>query len=797
MKIFKNVRRHLPIVAVMTVLFCMSSIVALATGKNIESDDGTIIETPTESEKKPVQFQENGDLILTMEDAQENEEVRLFTFSIYNEADKKVGTIELRYGYRTSYYGKRLWITTGTSPVEIDQKYYSAGRTALNITQKTWTNFFANANENYSYTVESKVLPNIPSPQNVEWDASTVPGRINFDAVEEAEGRYLLTLYNGEKTVVSTSVNYSVKKPVETMNFAPDINESGEYIVEVRAIGGKTEGDSVGTVSVPYSYNMPGEKVGITTNVWWTTKEGELMPTVVNWNPVAGAGGYQVELGIYRQDGSYVRSVVKTLYNKNNELVTSTDMEKIITENNTEENEELNYIVSVRSLAGNIEVVANASDEDCFSLDEYKTSDIIAEVKETLDTATADTIVDVISEIGLNSVATAMQTDEAILSKIAELEAEVAKENNVTVKPPVVEHPGIRPSSIKVVGAGINAVTGGAASASTIGLNFSKPEKDVPVNEELYENAVQVNISLDKDNVEMTGELICPITITMLPPTGVNLDKLVILHYHADGTYESIYPAKNSDGTITFSVTSFSDFVFANIIQFNGGNNSDNDADNDNKDDENTDDKDDNTNTDDKDDNDNDNTDDKDDNDNSGNNNGNDNNNSSNNNSYYEDDDSSSSEASSTSTTVSMGVRVYGNSKRFVKADGTYAKAEWVKKGNTWYYAGADSTLLTGWYQNPDGVWYFLKDNCEMATGWQMVDGKWYYLDTVNGDMRTGWLQDADGKWYFMGADGDMQTGWLQTADGKWYYLGADGVCYMNMVTPDGYVVDEKGAWAI
>ena len=39
-----------------------------------------------------------------------------------------------------------------------------------------------------------------------------------------------------------------------------------------------------------------------------------------------------------------------------------------------------------------------------------------------------------------------------------------------------------------------------------------------------------------------------------------------------------------------------------------------------------------------------------------------------------------------------------------------------------------------------------------------------------------------------------METGWI-VSDGKWYYLKIDGSMGTNMITPDGYNVNENGEW--
>ncbi|MCD7909364.1 MAG: hypothetical protein LUH04_17110 [Clostridium sp.] len=55
------------------------------------------------------------------------------------------------------------------------------------------------------------------------------------------------------------------------------------------------------------------------------------------------------------------------------------------------------------------------------------------------------------------------------------------------------------------------------------------------------------------------------------------------------------------------------------------------------------------------------------------------------------------------------------------------------------------------------------------------------------------WRQD-NGQWYYYDTSGNMLTGWI-LVNGQYYYLYEDGHCAMNEITPDGYRVDESGAW--
>lgn len=718
MKRVKCAYRYAAAVFFAAVLFCMTAFAAFAAEEITRDGYGT---------KLPISEQ-------TLDG-----EVRLYTYTIYDASGQQAGTVELRYGTETSHYGIRLWITAEGEPVEITNNSFYVRTTGLTIDDTTWCAYFTG--DTFTCDVAETVLSSIPAPTSVVWDRSQKPGVITWTEVEQADGRYLIrVLHDGRQEHGISTSNSSGR-----MDLADDINESGSYVVTVKAIGGKTTGDSAEIESAAYVYEMPEEKLGISTKVWWTAKEGETLPTVINWNPVPGAGGYDITLVPSEGTTRYGR----TVYNTGNNLATSEDWAYRIKSLNTEAGKPLSYTVTVRALAGNIEVVANANENEVAISDAYDTSDVMEEIKDDLSAATAEDVLDVIAQTGIDTVAAAMQTDKEVLEQMDELEKQYAAANKIQVEAPEVTHPALNAEKISVVGAGINAVTGGS-----VHLNFSKVAagEEKNINEKLYQNAVQVSITLDSKDAQqeeiVTGSLKCPIAITMLPPSGIDLDKLVILHYHADGTYEYIYPANNADGTITFSVTSFSTFVFAEIVTYTNGDDAENN--------------------------------------NSGNNgNGNDGN----------DEDSYFYEKEESTSSNTAGLTGVGSSKKYRKADGSYAKKEWVKVGNTWYYAGADGVLLTGWYQNADGVWYFMDAECRMLTGWQMVDGKWYYLDAVNGDMKTGWLQDADGKWYFLNQNGDMKTGWLMTADGKWYYLGSDGACLMDTTTPDGYQVNADGAW--
>lgn len=58
------------------------------------------------------------------------------------------------------------------------------------------------------------------------------------------------------------------------------------------------------------------------------------------------------------------------------------------------------------------------------------------------------------------------------------------------------------------------------------------------------------------------------------------------------------------------------------------------------------------------------------------------------------------------------------------------------------------------------------------------------------------WKQDKAGWWYDNGDSTFAKDGW-NWIDGKCYYFTSEGYCLINTTTPDGYTVDENGAWII
>lgn len=102
------------------------------------------------------------------------------------------------------------------------------------------------------------------------------------------------------------------------------------------------------------------------------------------------------------------------------------------------------------------------------------------------------------------------------------------------------------------------------------------------------------------------------------------------------------------------------------------------------------------------------------------------------------------------------------------------------------------------WYQ-AEGKWKWKIDGVEAVEGW-ITDGQDRYYIGSDGYMRSGWLE-LSGAWFFLdtrheGFYGKSLSGW-QWIDGYCYFFNQEGKMLQNVVTPDGYAVNELGVWMV
>ena len=136
-----------------------------------------------------------------------------------------------------------------------------------------------------------------------------------------------------------------------------------------------------------------------------------------------------------------------------------------------------------------------------------------------------------------------------------------------------------------------------------------------------------------------------------------------------------------------------------------------------------------------------------------------------------------------------------------------WAYLSYTYEGQTkseWYHFGDDNIMNSGWFLDGN-TWYYLSMNHngffgEMVKGWHHdgQDGRWYYLDANNGAMHTNWSK-IGGEYYFLNPTAPAQTWFYDNATGRWNFGDVNsrpyGSMYQNETTPDGYHVNESGAW--
>lgn len=117
-------------------------------------------------------------------------------------------------------------------------------------------------------------------------------------------------------------------------------------------------------------------------------------------------------------------------------------------------------------------------------------------------------------------------------------------------------------------------------------------------------------------------------------------------------------------------------------------------------------------------------------------------------------------------------------------ADNNIMDSGWFLEGNRWYYLSMDHNGFYG----------------EMVKGWHhdSQDGKWYYLNPNNGSMHTDWLKDGN-EFYYLNPVATGQTWFYDSNTNRWNFGNVNsrpyGSMYQNETTPDGYHVNESGAW--
>jgi len=387
-------------------------------------------------------------------------------------------------------------------------------------------------------------------PTGLTWDDSW---NAKWNAVEGVK-RYTIQLYRNGDTDSDMSWIAS-SAPVDgicTFNLNRYIDDSGTYTFKVW--GGGTEGSAF---SAGKEYIRPEKQLGTVVGYWDRNQHG-----IFNVPVLEGVKEYEWWLECNKLDEDMRGFWTVTADDVKNGILQK-DIYSLLGEKNGLGRCE----IVVRPISEDINTVASGiytfnTEEYDLSLQVANVNDIIIEKIQNASTA-AEAMGQIRSNIPRVNLLFAMQNNVAVRSIIADLEQKYVTEREIDFgKTEVSEAAGayVKAEEISLVGAGLSGRTG-----KTVKLEISVPEKKEGVSAENYSKSVQLDIKLKSDTKDIET-LNIPVTITMKAPKGIDAKNLVIFQYYADGRYERVFPLINEDGTITFTVTRFTSFVFAETV---------------------------------------------------------------------------------------------------------------------------------------------------------------------------------------------------------------------------------------
>lgn len=415
--------------------------------------------------------------------------------------------------------------------------------------------------ENAAETVSEKTK--LPAPEGLGWGRNYTA---YWNAVPDAQGYYKIEVLRDGNVINELGIIQEADdKGVVSWDLSIYINESGTYQFKVQASNAydpeQTEASE--WVSSPEKiYNRPDAQLDTTKGYWDTTKPGKL-----NFLSVKGAREYEFTVYKKSAEGAISKVYISIRHFGNIDIsIAGQELSYDITRVIDRKGEGL-YCVAIKALSDDLD--SYRSSEMGEKSDFYDTTKTSSAVKNSLSNALSDNktaseaLNTVTSSVSKEELKTAMQTDPEALALVNELETKYKIEKGISVKDPEVSDAAAKyvdSGKIEMVGVGLNATAG------SVQLSVGIPEKREYVSDKHYKNTVQLAIELKNDNTSV-HELGVPITITMPIPTGLDESRLAILHYHEDGSVESVNLKNNGDGTVTFTVTSFSTFVFAEMTE--------------------------------------------------------------------------------------------------------------------------------------------------------------------------------------------------------------------------------------
>ncbi len=389
---------------------------------------------------------------------------------------------------------------------------------------------------------------------NLTWEKPF--GEVSFD-VNNDTGLAVIGFCKDGKCIVSSEKDISKIKGKATDNFAAYIRDSGDYSFYVRICETDKRNDRTNGIQVTssiYSYKRPTTQLKAPKNLRWSSSKAGY----AEWDPVPNAAGYKISL--YNDKNQFVSGV----YFYSNKTFTDFSS-KMGDSDNTK------YYFKVYALSSDIEKVAHSKDSKKSKFYDISDLDIglidiserTAKMQQAQSADSAKEILDdFINNSDKNALAIEMQTKSQVRDEVKSMEDSYKSKANVSLETTVTPDTGLDPEKVSVLGGCLNADPDDKVSFN---VSLAGKEDQKAINTEIYKSVVQFDMDMTgASKVKPNGELAVPVVITMPVPNGVEIENLKILHYHkSDDGFDILTPRKNSDETISFTITHFSTFVFA------------------------------------------------------------------------------------------------------------------------------------------------------------------------------------------------------------------------------------------
>ena len=353
--------------------------------------------------------------------------------------------------------------------------------------------------------------------------------------------------------------------------------ESGDYYFTVQAVGDEElYADSPVVTSPSWHYERPTAELAVPADLHW---EGQTACWSDESNNAADLYGYQIQFCcVAPETGAETR----TQYTLTMDELSSNGLKHALRDWVKDMLGSGTCQFRLRAVSGDITrfrhsqwsefnevgIPLTAPSTVADALDQLLTSYQPAEGSTTLDETQAEALKAAVAEKA-DALERTLCTGEGgsteVAEKLQKLEALVGGSATVVVTSNAPAE--ITQDSVSVVGASLNGAAG-----STVTLKIDKAETvsaETPINPAQYHNTVPFSMTLEGvDAQEQHSQLAVPVLITLPLPDNINPGFLVLLHKVGD-TWQEIFPyqvfydeALERD-CVRFTVTSFSDFAFA------------------------------------------------------------------------------------------------------------------------------------------------------------------------------------------------------------------------------------------